>query len=348
MSKNRITYLWTWPANFGNVFIDLGSIQSLKEAAPEYTINQVGGLSRVLFEDRYYGYKKGIFRGIPARTIRSILGERISVNIKNRITNRFINSKLNISEIEVNTMFKNYLDLSLYFNSDFAVLSGCILDWYLIRQFGPTLLNLKNKGVKIIINGGGGSSYNEKVISEVRKFLKKIKPYAFISRDEVAFKNYHDLARYSYNGVECAFFLNDYFTPAKLEIPKYCVFTFDRQPEPEIEVKDRLIVRTHHSHYCDPPKNYFEKTNTIISNLPEDYLNLYANAEAVYSDRVHACVVALSYGTPCRLYYKTSRALLFDRVEASGLEKRLTYPDTNKTEKEKKKQIKFLSDVLEE
>ena len=344
MSKNRITYLWTWPDNFGNVFIDLGSIQSIKEAAPDNTINQVGGLSRVLF-DRYY--KKGFFWWIPTRTIKSILGEKISKNIKNRFTNSFINSKLNISEIEVNKIFKNFLDLSLHFNSDFAVLSGCILDWYLIRQFGKSLLDLKNKNVKIIINGGGGSSYNEKVISEVRKFLKKIKPYAFISRDEVAFNNYQDLAKYSYNGIDCAFFINDYFTPAKLEMPKYCVFTFDRQPEPEIEVKDRLIVRTHHSHYCDPPKSYFEKQNTLISNLPEDYLNLYANAEAVYSDRVHACVVALSYGTPCKLYHKTPRALLFDRIGASGIEKELTYPDTNRIEREKKKQIKFLSDVLE-
>ncbi|RJS80163.1 hypothetical protein CW713_07800 [Methanophagales archaeon] len=345
MSKNRIVYLWTWPQNFGNAFIDLGSIQSLKEAAPDYTINQVGGLSRVLFEDRHYGQKRKIFRWIPARAIKStpLLGERVAEINKNR----FINSMLNISEIEVNKIFKNFLDLSLHFNSDFAVLSGCILDWYLIRQFGATLLNLKNKNIKIIINGGGGSSYNEKVINKVRKFLEKIKPYGFISRDEVAFKNYQDLAEYSYNGIDCGFFVNDYFTPAKLEMPKYCVFTFDRQPEPEIEVKDRLIVRTHHSHYCDPPKSYFEKPNTLISNLPEDYLNLYANAEAVYSDRVHACVVALSYGTPCKLYHKTPRALLFDRVEARGIEKELTYPDTNRIEREKKKQIKFLSDVLE-
>ena len=344
MSRNRITYLWTWPHNFGNVFIDLGSIQSLKEAAPECTINQVGGLSRALFEDRYCYYETKIFSRMPTRKIRSILGATMSKSIKNKI----IDSKLKNDKISYK-MYKNYLDLSLYFNSDFAVLSGCLLDWFVIRRFGSTLLNLKNKGAKIIINGGGGTTYREEVISEVRKFLKKIEPYAFISRDEVAFKNYQDLAKYSYNGIECAFFINDYFTPAKLEMPKYCVFCFDRGPEPEIEVKDRLIVRTHHTHYCDPPKNYLEKTNTIISNLPEDYLNLYANAEAVYSDRVHACVVALSYGTPCKLFHKTSRALLFDRVEARGIEKELTYPNTykNKIEKEKKKQIKFLSDVLE-
>ncbi|NQE44824.1 hypothetical protein C5S31_02215 [ANME-1 cluster archaeon GoMg2] len=259
-----------------------------------------------------------------------------------------MNPELNISEIAVHKMFKNYLDLSLFIKSDFAVLSGCILDWYIIRQFGSTLLDLKNKGVKIIINGGGGTYYTEKVISEVRKFLKKIEPYAFISRDEIAFKNYNDLAKYSYKGIECAFFLNDYFTPVNLEMPPYCVFCFDRGPEPEIEVKDRLIARTHHTHYCDPPQSYFERPNTIISDLAEDYLNLYANAEAVYTDRVHACVAALTYGTPCRLFYKTSRALLFDRVRAEGIEKELTYPDTTKIEQEKEKQIKFLSEVLEE
>ena len=343
MSKNRITYLWTWPDNFGNVFIDLGSIQSLKEAAPEYTIDQVGGLSRLIFEANYSRKRKKIFELVPTRTIRSVLGKRIFKSIKNKV----IIPKLDISEIELNKMFKNYLDLSLYIKSDFVVLSGCILDWCILRQFGSTLLNLKNKNVKIIINGGGGTYYTEKVISAVRKFLKKIEPYAFISRDEIAFENYNDLARYSYNGIECAFFLNDYFTPAKLEMPKYCVFCFDRGPESEIEIKDRLIVRTHHAHYCDPPQKYLDNPNTLISDIPDDYLNLYANAEAVYTDRVHACVAALSFGTPCRLFYKTSRALLFDRVEARGIEKELTYPNTNKIEKEKKKQIKFLSDVLE-
>ena len=259
--------------------------------------------------------------------------------LKIKVLQRYNNS--------VNENVKNVLDMISTIKADYVVFSGAILTIGFFNMFETIFNNLKKRDTKIIFYGCGGSNYSNLEVEYVRKKIEEIKPYALITRDSVAFRCYKDLAEHSFNGIDCAFFINDYFTPAKLEMPKYCVFTFDRQPEPEIEVKDRLIVRTHHSHYCDPPKSYFEKQNTLISNLPEDYLNLYANAEAVYSDRVHACVVALSYGTPCKLYHKTPRALLFDRIGASGIEKELTYPDTNRIEREKKKQIKFLSDVLE-
>ena len=345
MTKKGITYFWTFPHNFGNYFIDFGSIQSLKEAAPDYTINQVGGLSRILFEERYYyGDKKKILKWFQTNIIKSILGEKASNNIKSKICSQ----NLDIDEIDFNKIYKNFLDIGLYINSDFAVISGCILDKYIIQSFGSTLLNLKEKGIKIIINGGGGSTYDKKMILKIRNLLNKIKPYAFISRDEMAFKNYQDLAQYSHDGIDCGFFVNDYFTPAKLEIPPYNVFTFDSQPDPKIDLNDNnLVVRTSHSPFWDIPKKCFDKPNTVFTNLAEDYLNLYANAEAVYTDRVHACVAALSYGTPCRLYNETPRAQLFEKVGGEEIGKRLIHPDTNKIENEKSRQIKFLSDVLE-
>ena len=97
------------------------------------------------------------------------------------------------------------------------------------------LQRFEKKKVRIIINGGGGSNYSDEEVSEFRKFLKKIKPYAFVSRDEHSFENYNDLAEYSLNGIGCAFFIDDYFTPAKLELPKYVIVNFDNHPEPELK-----------------------------------------------------------------------------------------------------------------
>lgn len=43
-------------------------------------------------------------------------------------------------------------------------------------------------------------------------------------------------------------------------------------------------------------------------------MNIYANAEAIFSDRVHTCVGALSQGIPTMFMGNTPRANLFKRV----------------------------------
>ena len=180
--------------------------------------------------------------------------------------------------------------------------------------------------------------------------MKELKPYAFISRDHEAFKNYHDLSEHSYDGIDAAFFLNDYFKPPKLQLPEYVVLNFDKQEEPRIDVDCDLIIRT--SHFTYPPiggaivRKIYQKPNLLVSDNPKDYLTIYANAKEVHSDRVHACVATLSFGKPCRLYDKTKRALLLDRVDAVKVRERLTTLDSEKIEREKIKQMKFLKEII--
>jgi len=61
------------------------------------------------------------------------------------------------------------------------------------------------------------------------------------------------------------------------------------------------------------------RRRTSVSDLVTDYLFLYANADVVRSDRIHACPPALTYGN-CRaqFYFDTPRANLFDRVLIDG------------------------------
>lgn len=314
-----ITYLGgCWPTNIGNSFLDLGSIQSLKMASPNSIIHFVSELPKWL------GWRFGM---------------------QNRI-----------------------IDLIRVTKMDYLVFSGMALCIDFINLRGPTLLKLKEKKVKILINGGGGGNYSHKEIGKVTKFMKKITPYAFISRDEQSFENYKNLAENSFNGIDCGFFINDYFAPAQLALPEYVILNFDSIPEPKLCVNDKLVIRLHHS-CCGIPKmllgaslkgrlvgvsllkdtlllKRFDKPNTLISDLPYDYLNLYANTEETHSDRVHACVATLSFGHPCKLYTKSPRASLLDRIGATTIKDKLTHPDTDKIEKEKKKQIKFLSEIL--
>ena len=336
----EITCLRKWVTNMGDLFIDLGAIQSLKMAAPQSNIHDVSGSPKWLFEDRYYGLRKKIMeKMIPASAIGKLIMGRDRLD-------RHV-SKVSDWAFKTDKSLKNLFDLGLYMKTDYVVISGCVLNDYTIRRHGPTLMNLKRKNVKIIFNGAGGSNYGKSEVNIIRKFLSKIKPHAFISRDEQVFERYQDLARHTYSGVDCGFFINDFFQASELELPKYAVLTFDRQPEPNLRLNYDLVIRTHHTNLLgDIPKEFFDKPNTLISDSPEDYLNIYASADVIHSDMLHACVPTLSFGRPCKLYHETPRSLLFDRVGLEEIKIKIIYPDTYRIEKEKGKQIAFLSEIL--
>jgi hypothetical protein len=87
---------------------------------------------------------------------------------------------------------------------------------------------------------------------------------------------------------------------------------------------------------------YFRHKDTLISDIPDDYLNLYANAYATYSDRIHACIATLSFGNLAKLYSTTHRASAFERVGVGEIKKKLVKLDQDKLNIEKEKQISFL------
>ncbi|MCK4466294.1 MAG: polysaccharide pyruvyl transferase family protein [Bacteroidales bacterium] len=306
-----------WSTNIGNAFINLGSIQALKEANPNSRIQLFSSFSRWLF-----------------RTV-------------NKGPVGFLLRK--------NGDIKPVFDLVGSAKIDYLVSSGAILTARQNPMSKSLSQKLRSKGVKRIINGGGPQEgqYEEKKIEEIRDSLAQMKLYAFISRDERSFKYFHDLAEHSYNGIDCGFFVSDYFTPFQLEYPEFVIFNFDSITEPKIKV-DKEIIRTHHASvsiklirkYLTERKKYFGSSNTLISDIPEDYLTLYANTKATYSDRVHACVATLAYGNPAQLYSTTPRSLLFDRVGLPDIRDMVVYPDLKRLKKEKEKQVEFLSSIL--
>jgi len=343
VSEARILHLDTPKINMGNAFVDLGSIQALKKARPQSVINAISGSQRVYFENKSYGHQKKIEKSIPSNLIK-IFGEDRYKSLIGKISNRVVNA---------DSSFVNFFDLPCHFDSDYVAISGCTLNDYTIKRYGSTLLRLAKKGLKIIFNGAGGEDYSESEILCVQRFLRKIGLYALISRDHKAFESYEHLAQYCYDGIDCAFFMNDYFISRGLRrtnIENYVVLCFDRTPEPKINTSKK-IIRTHHSPLGRPwefptlPRRYYDKPSTLVSDSADDYLYIYAGADIVHTDRIHACVPALAFGNPCRLYYNTQRALLLNRIGVSDFE-RAIYPDTQRIEKEKKRQVSFLSDVL--
>jgi len=240
------------------------------------------------------------------------------------------------------------VDLAELMEVDFVVVSGMNLCDEFLRNEGPVIKKLFDRGAKIIFNGCGGATYRKEEIKDFRKFFEEIKICGFISRDGVAFENYKDCAPLSYDGIDCAFFLNEAFRPASLKIEDYVVYNFDSMREPRIE-SNKKVIRTHHSiGKSGRSIKYSIKQDALISDIPDDYLNLYAHAQAVYSDRVHACIAALSFGNLARLYSTTPRAYLFERVGAGEIREKLVKLDGERIQSEKNKQIDFLRRIFAE
>lgn len=310
-----------WTTNIGNAFLDLGSIELLRQAFPESEVH----LSSVM--NRYY-----------------------SKRIRGGILGRIAKNDGDIS---------NVLNIQEYAKVDFVAQCGAFLgmDWFELN--GPVLEKLVDRGVRLIITGGGmtDKAYSEEEVETVRQYLKRLSPLVFISRDRESYKAFHDLAEYSYDGIDVAFFLNDAYSAMELDIPPYVVLNFDKTTDPDldgIDLDGRKIVRIHHSFFhklfstehFKYRSHYYGKKNVMISEIPYGYLNLYAGAEEVYSDRVHACVASMVYGTQARLFSSTSRAGLLERVGLESVLSELTYPDISSIHKEKEKQVKFLSEIL--
>jgi len=321
--KINITYLGgCWPTNIGNAFIDKGSLYSLKLANPQANIYFTSEMPQWL----YYFFRKD---------------------------------------------YTKSFDLASVIKSDYIVVSGMMLCEEFVKLYKVVISKAIKNGAKFVINGGGGEKYNSSEINIVKDFLKKYPPFAFISRDEISFKNYKNLAKYSYNGVDAGFFVSDCSPPANLNLPSFVIFNFDQsifhelinrsykiKKELKYQIpKDCIIINTYHS--CWPKmrlrdlffsfllgNKYIYQKNTLISDIPDDYLQLYANAIAIYSNRVHACVAGFSYGKKCRLFSNTKRAFLFERIGAENLQKELTAIDIDRLQEEKNKQIEFLKNIF--
>lgn len=74
------------------------------------------------------------------------------------------------------------------------------------------------------------------------------------------------------------------------------------------------LVRTDHRSNPHLPFRTYAYPNSVVSDEPYTYLNLYSGAEFVVTDRVHATVACLGYGTPVCFAGTTPRSALLDRV----------------------------------
>jgi hypothetical protein len=158
---------------------------------------------------------------------------------------------------------------------------------------------------------------------------------------------FQDTVTPSIKGIDCGFFLPHAYSPFALELPPYAVVNFDGAPEPALDLQGLRVIRTHHECFGPTDPGLAKAPDTMISDIPFDYLSLYAQAEEVHSDRVHACVAALAYGRRARLYNATPRGHLFEAAGAGDVRRQLVSLDGAALETTRQAQIEHVRRILE-
>lgn len=269
-------------------------------------------------------------------------------------------------------------------NMDYLIIGGPMLSKADLTALQSTIEYAKKKGTKVVFLSAGGNAYTDQERREVRDLLGQFKLYALISRDHETFEWYGDLFERSYDGICCAFYIPEYFKPYKLNMDPYVVFNFETYMEPSFvedmsgfefaEKKWKIkgekkklssfkesfydypeqafhnfdIVRTKNTCFKPNEKRY-HGTNIYLSDVPMDYLNIFANSKAVFSDRVHSCVAALALGIPAMFLGKTPRSKLFNSViddNKRNIESELVQIDINTLNSKRDAQRKALMEIL--
>lgn len=341
-NMNIVHYGGNWPNNIGNAFIDYGSMASIKDAVPT---------ASVLMASKFP--QQSIIG--QAREIEAV-NRNLHMSIIHFKARQFLlnEEKTNIGSLPSFDFFLPYVDA--------ITLSGTCLSPQFLASHMPVFKKAQQYNVAIIVNGGGmeEKTYSRQDdIERTIQLLSRIQPDGIIARDRHTYETFYgnidnvDV----YLGVDCGFFLDEYIQPF-LFTGDYVAINFDSTDEPDIDTDGRAIVRTHHGyHYYGWPYRvlgrwreniHLTKPHTFISELPEDYITIYANASEVHSDRVHGCVASMMYGTPARLYKETPRGGLFEHIGLDGITKKLTTREEGNIEEGKEKHLSHLKKIIQE
>jgi hypothetical protein len=312
-------YAGSWPQNIGNAFFDFGAEAIIREAFPDADIYRMGGAVHWMFNN-------------SSRTRFGIFG---------KIIRKFtpIHHPVNGNSFEIG----QFADI------DLLVFPGMSMCEEFAVNNGPTFLEANTRGVAILGLGAGGALYTTREVEKFSEFFNKLQNAAIITRDEDTFKLFHKSIKKIVSGIDCAFFLPDYFRAPKLVISDYEVVTFDAtNPPDDLRHPKNKRFFAHHDLWGPLPKKYTSIKGTIVSDVPEDYLSLYANCGTTYSDRVHACIASLAYGNRAQLFSNTPRKALFAKLNLAGITSRPVKLDQALADQLKKEQVEKTREVVKE
>lgn len=324
--------------NIGNGFIDLGAEATIKAAMPEDAVI-------VKFS------QCANFAASMGKTF--MLKENPVVNwVWVHLMQKFAKKLHDRSYQSISTL--DVFSPASMFKLDYLIIPGCVLTVPFFTIYGKLLQDKVAQGCKLIFLGASGNFYTDYEVEFVSNYLKRLDPYAVMTRDSVAFDNYKGFGKYVYNGIDNVFFVNRLGIPALESDPEsYVVVNIEEPKHKDIRKKlveklqaegKNVIFSNHKPFPYTKISKLVKEDHMVISDYPLDYLLLYKNVDTVYSDRVHACIPTLSFGHKAVLYSDSPRKALFENVgigeiteepmQVVGLEER------------QNKQIAFLAQIL--
>lgn len=319
--KNIVIYGAGWAHNIGNAFIQFGSRYSVEQVLPQSHVH-------ILDANR--------FDPPLSATLKAL------VEVTKHVPLPFLRAPIDAAYSRAHA---SQVKLSSLVAIDAVILSGVWLTAKYLRAHRTDLLGFRQRGIPVILNGVSGTHYHAEEQEEVTQLLREIQPFAVISRDQPSFDLYRGACERMFSGMDVGFFVRDAY-PHVLPLQRRTVVCFDRGPLPAGLPLTTDTILTHHT--LAALRYSMREGATFMSELPEDYLHLYASADTVYSDRVHACVAALSYGNAACLMDRTPRAALFDRVGAGDLRTHPVRLDPSLLAERKEEHITFLRGIFRE
>lgn len=119
----------------------------------------------------------------------------------------------------------------------------------------------------------------------------------------------------------------------------------DRRRLPE-RIGNVGVIRPEHRFFPHMTHKIYRQPNATAADEPWTYIHIYANADLTLSDRVHACVATLAFGSPAMLFTPSPRAAVFERVGLGDIRDRLVTLDLDFLEEEQEKQIAWLKQYV--
>jgi hypothetical protein len=138
----------------------------------------------------------------------------------------------------------NITHLAEFFDPDVAVLPGCVLYEHALKMFKDILISLHDHEIPIILLGVGGGNYEPETKAYVREYFSNIPIEAIITRDSTAYEAYNDLAAKAYDGIDCAYWIDDWYEPPNMN-KSFVVSCFEKGNEPKLKTES-LIIRPKH------------------------------------------------------------------------------------------------------
>ncbi len=106
------------------------------------------------------------------------------------------------------------------------------------------------------------------------------------------------------------------------------------------------IIRTDHRPHPMLSRKTYRVKNLFINDTPYPYLEIYSQSVLTLSNRIHACVAAMSYGKPAMLFSSSPRVRMLERLGLQDILNQPVYLDKHLLDKEKRNLRMFLGEHL--